>query len=272
MAAEMSVIGSPPTNGAAVTPAIPPFPSGPWHWAHFSAYMWAPWAGVPAPGGKPVPSGSMLISHAAMAAASAGLPRSSTSAEAAPAVTEKASQTAAISLLRVNMLDLPGAFDAPAGDRVEMVVQHHRDRRDRLQLPALGDKLGAGRLHVANLVPGAALQSCGAPVPAPGHTKAGERLTQHRLLQCSLCPAAPAIGRKHDFCDPAGAGVCDSGDFVEPGLLQGQTRRGLSDERLDLLQQIELVRLAVRQNRRIGFGFPKAHGRLLHEFEAPQIF
>jgi hypothetical protein len=40
VAAEMSVIGSPPNNGAngaAVTPATPPLPSGPWHWAHFSA-------------------------------------------------------------------------------------------------------------------------------------------------------------------------------------------------------------------------------------------
>jgi hypothetical protein len=35
--AEMSVIGPPPTSGEAVTPTTPPLPSGPWHWAHFSA-------------------------------------------------------------------------------------------------------------------------------------------------------------------------------------------------------------------------------------------
>src|SRR6266481_4302816 len=127
--------------------------------------MRAPWAGVPAPGGKPAPSGSMLMSHPAMAAASNGLPRLGPSAEAAAAGRQKASQTAVISPLRVNMLDLSRAVDPPAGDRVEMLVQHHRDRRDRLQLTALGDKLGAGGLHVAGLIPGAALQDCGAAVP-----------------------------------------------------------------------------------------------------------
>src|SRR5438105_15275989 len=138
--------------------------------------MRTPWAGVPSPGGKPVPSGSMLMSDAAKAAASIGLPRSGPSAEAAPAARPKASQTAVISPLRVNMLDLPRALDPPAGDRVKMVVQHHRHWRDGLQLPPLGDKLGTGGLHVAGLVPGAALQDCSATVPAPGHPKARERL------------------------------------------------------------------------------------------------
>src|SRR3984893_6240099 len=198
--------------------------------------MRAPWAGVPPPGGKPVPSGSMLMSHAAKAAASNGLPRLGPSAEAAPEATQKASQTAVISPLRINMLDLPRAVDPPAGDGVEVMVQHHRDRWDRLKLAALGDKLGAGRLHVAGLVPGAALQDRGAAVPAPGHAKAGERLAQHRLRQRRLRPAPPAIGRNHDFGDPAGTGIGDAGDFIEPGLFQGQPWRRLSDERLDLLQ------------------------------------
>src|SRR6266478_10202067 len=122
----------------------------------------------------------MLISHAAISAASIGLPRLGPSAEAAPAARQKASQTAEISPLCVNMLDLPRAVDPPAGDCVKMLVQHHRDRRDHLQLPALGNKLGTGGLHVASLVPGAALQDCGATVPAPGHAKAGERLAQQR--------------------------------------------------------------------------------------------
>src|ERR1700732_3683143 len=136
----------------------------------------------------------MLISHAAISAASIGLPRLGPSAEAAPAARPKASQTAVTSLLRVSMLDLPRAVDRPAGDRVKMVVQHHRDRRDGFQLPALGDKLGTGRLHVAGLVPGAALQDCSTTVPAPGHAKAGERLAQHRLLQRRLRRAPPAYG------------------------------------------------------------------------------
>src|ERR1700737_4770607 len=100
--------------------------------------MRAPSAALPPPGGKPVPSGWMLISHAAISAASIGLPRLGASAEATPAAGQQVSQTAVISPLRVNMLDLPRAVDPPAGDRVEMLVQYHRDRRDRLQLPALG--------------------------------------------------------------------------------------------------------------------------------------
>src|SRR5436190_6026400 len=135
----------------------------------------------------------MLISQAAISAASIGLPRLGASAAAAPAARQKPSQTAETSPLRVNMLDLPGAVDPPAGDRVKMMVQHDRDRRDGLQLAALGDKLRTGRLHVAGLVPGAALQNRGAAVPAPGHAKAGERLAQHRLRQCRLPPTLPAI-------------------------------------------------------------------------------
>src|SRR5438034_11125353 len=118
----------------------------------------------------------MLISHAAMAAASIGLPRLGPSAEAAPAARQRVSPTAVSSQLCINMLDLPRGGDPPAGDGVKMVGQRRRDRWDRLQLPALGDKLRTGRLHVAGLVPGAALQDSGAAVPAPRHAKAGERL------------------------------------------------------------------------------------------------
>jgi hypothetical protein len=63
-------------------------------------------------------------------------------------------------------------------------------------------------------------------------------------LQRRLRPTPPAIGRNHDFGDPAGAGVRDTGYFVDPGPLQCQPGRGLGDERLHLLQQIELVSLA----------------------------
>src|SRR5438046_5492476 len=98
----------------------------------------------------------MLISHAAISAASIGLPRLGPSAEASPAARPKASQTAATSPLRVSMLDLSRAVDRPAGDRVKMVVQHHRHWRDGLQLAPLGDKLSTGQLHVAGLVPGSA--------------------------------------------------------------------------------------------------------------------
>src|SRR5271166_5618108 len=207
--------------------------------------MRAPWAGVPPPGGKPLPSGPMLMSQAAMLASVSGLPRPGPSADAAPATRQSASPTAEEILLGVNMLDLPRTVDAPAGDGVEVMVQHRPDRRNRFQLPTLGDEFGSGRLRVARLVPGAALQGRGPAVPTPGHAEAREGLAEHRLRQGRLSPAFAAIGRNHDLGDPAGAGIGDAGDLVESRPLQAHPRRRLGDERLDLLQQIELVRLAV---------------------------
>src|SRR5215472_10941702 len=152
--------------------------------------MRAPCAGVPAPGGKPVPSCRTLISHAALSAASIGLPRLGPSAKAGPATTNSASPSVGIIALSIDMLDLPRAVNRPAGDGVEVLVQYRPDRRDCLQLAALRYKLSAGRLHVARLVPSAALQNCGAAVPTPRHTEAGEGLAQHGLLQRRLPPAA----------------------------------------------------------------------------------
>src|SRR5215831_10523707 len=190
--------------------------------------MRAPWAGVPAPGGKPVPSGWMLISHAAMSAASTGLPRLGPSPAAALPAKESASQTTGMIPLCVGMLDPPGAVDRPAGDGIEVLVRKRRNRRNCLQLAAFGDKFGAGWLDIAGLVPGATLQDCGTAVPAPWHAEAGEGLAQHRLLQGRLGPASAAIGRNHHLGDPPGAGIGDAGDLVETGLLQCQPRRGLS--------------------------------------------
>src|SRR5215467_6264310 len=178
--------------------------------------MRAPCGGVPAPGGKPVPSGATLISHAAMSAGSIGLPRPGPSADATLAARQSASATAEEILLGVNMPDLPSAVDAPAGDGVEVLVQHRPDRRNCLQLTAMGDEFGSGRLHVAGVVPGAALQGRGPAAPAPGHAEAGEGLAEYRLRQTRLGPAFAAVGRNHDLGDPAGAGISDAGDLVEP--------------------------------------------------------
>src|SRR6516165_12228527 len=61
--------------------------------------------------------------------------------------------------LSVDMLDLPFAVDAPAGEAVVVVVgEGEHTGRDRLGLPALGDEIRAQRLRIAGLVPGATLQ------------------------------------------------------------------------------------------------------------------
>src|SRR6516164_11319618 len=117
------------------------------------------------------------MSHAPRAAGSIGWPRLGPAAATPPAASQSARHAAAILLLDVYMRHLPGAVDRPAGDRVEMLVRKRHGGRDRLQLAAFGHKVGAGRLHIAGLVPGAALQDSGPAVPAPGHAKAGEGLT-----------------------------------------------------------------------------------------------
>src|ERR1051325_2521985 len=219
MAAEMSVILSPPTNGgsgAAVTPVTPPLPSAPWQEAHFSAKMWPPWAGVPLPGGKPLPWGSMLMSQAAMSASVSGLPRAGPSASTGPATRQSASPTAGTIALFVDMLDLPGALDSPTGNGVEVMVQRRPDRRRRLQLAPRRDEFGPGRLRIARIVPGAALQHRRAAVPIPRHAESCERLALHRRRQGRFAPALAAVGRNHDLDDPAGPGIGNAGDLVEP--------------------------------------------------------
>src|SRR5438067_5561368 len=99
----------------------------------------------------------MLMSHAAMSASVAGLPRPGACANAAGA-TQASTAATAHENLRVDMLDPSGAVDRPARDAVEMLVGESEHRRRRPGLAAHGHELGAGRLHVAALVPGAALQ------------------------------------------------------------------------------------------------------------------
>src|SRR5690242_14996407 len=151
--ASMRSIGPPPTNAA----ATPPLPLSPWHIAHFCAKRRSPCAGVPPPAGKPVPSGRMLMSHGAMSAGSIGLPRLGPSATAAPEPSVTASANAWRGL-GVNMLHLPFAVDRPAREAVVVLVREAEDPRDVPGFSALGDKLCAGRLHVAGFIPRTALQ------------------------------------------------------------------------------------------------------------------
>src|SRR5436190_18655304 len=106
------------------------------------------------------------MSHALMSASEIGLPSPGVSAAAALAATPSTS-IRATSDLRVDMFDLPFAVDAPAGDAVVMLVGERQQVRERLRgLAAHGDELGARRLYIAGLVPGAALQHHRLAVPA----------------------------------------------------------------------------------------------------------
>src|SRR6266700_4099040 len=202
--------GPPPTSAA----ATPPLPPSPWHIAHFCAKMRAPCAGVPPPGGKPVPSGRMLMSQAAMSAASSGLPRLGPSAKATPVPNARASAAADIETLRVNMFYLPFAVDRPTREAVVVLVRKPEHGRNILRLAALGHELGAGRLHVAGFVPRAALQYGRSSVPAPGHAEPGEGLGEHRRLERGLSPALAAVGRDYYLRYPSVARIRDTRDFV----------------------------------------------------------
>src|SRR6266704_6725801 len=186
--------------------------------------MTAPWTAVPLPGGKPLPSGAMLMSQLARSASLTGCPRPGVSAASA-VLAPSAKRTTAEKDLRVSMLRLPFAVDGPTRDGVHVPHREGDHRRIGLGLAPLGDELGPSGLHVASLVPGAALQDRRLAVPTPGHAEAGQGLAQHRLLQRRLGPALAPISRDHDLGDPAVARIGEARNFVEPRTLQGQARR-----------------------------------------------
>src|ERR1700733_6928203 len=101
----------------------PPLPSLPWHASHFSAKIEAPCAGVPPPGGRPLPSGPMLMSHNARSASLTGLPIPGLSAAPtalAKIAKESAIATTVVKCLAVDMPCLPFAVDRPARDHVHV--------------------------------------------------------------------------------------------------------------------------------------------------------
>ena len=140
--------------------------------AHIS-HMATPWAGVPAPGGNPVPSGRMLMSHAAISAPLIGSPRLVASAKATPAVRPSKRQATGIEPLRVDMLDFPGAVDSPAGDGVEVLVRKRHNRRHRLQLPACRDKFGRGSAARCRPRPRSGFAELPCPRPSARACKSG---------------------------------------------------------------------------------------------------
>src|SRR3989442_15152132 len=223
--------------------------------------MRAPCAAVPLPGGKPAPSGWMLMSQAAISAGPIAFPRFGPSAKAGLQTRASTSTTAKLSRSRVDMRDLPLAVDRPARDAVVVLARKGRGGRDRSRLAAVGHDLSPGRLDVAGLVPRARLQDRRTAIPAPRHTEPREGLAQHRLLQRRRRPALPAVRRDHDLRDPAVARIRDAGNLVEPRPAQLQPRLRMLDEGLHLLQEVELVGLAAWQDRRVSARLEVAHRR-----------
>src|SRR6266849_5132915 len=104
--------------------------------------MRAPSAGVPVPGGRPDPSGRMLMSQPAMSAGLIGFPRFGDWAK-----TTLAPRASALTMnLRVHMLHLSAALDRPTGDGVVVLTGEAGHRRNFRGFAARGDQLGSGRL------------------------------------------------------------------------------------------------------------------------------
>src|SRR5689334_17687335 len=140
--------------------------------------MRAPSAGVPLPGGRPEPSGSTLMSQAAISAGLIGFPRFGDWAKATLALRASVSVTANPRRLRVYMLHLPAALDRPTCDSVAVLVGEAGHRWNSRCFAARGHELRPGRLLVAGLIPRSALQYRRAAVPSPRHAESSERLAE----------------------------------------------------------------------------------------------
>src|ERR1700752_1216204 len=127
--------------------------------------MASPSIAVPRPGGRPAPSGPMLMSHAAMSPGAIGCPNCGAWARAAGAMVSIDTLTAMD--LSVNIAGLPLLVDAPACDGVVVV--------DPPQAALVGE-LRARRLHHARVVRGTTLQHGRTAIPLPRCAEAHGRL------------------------------------------------------------------------------------------------
>src|SRR3954469_18363711 len=122
--------------------------------------MAAPCAEVPLPLGSPVPSGRMWISHAARSAWFKAVPRFGPAANAGAASKTKRR-------LGIDMAHASVRINGPARDAGLVLAREAKRRRSARRLAALRDAPRGGRLPVALVVPGAALQYRRAAVPLP---------------------------------------------------------------------------------------------------------
>src|SRR5258707_12547676 len=150
--------------------------------------MASPSIAVPRPGGRPAPSGPMLMSHAAMSAGAIGRPNWGAWARAAGAMVSIDTQTAMG--LSVNIAGLPHLVDAPTCDGVVVV--------DPTQAALVGE-LRARWLHHARVVGGATLQHGGTAISLPSSPEAAGRLWQDRVLHNCPCPASSTVARDLDL-------------------------------------------------------------------------
>src|SRR5215468_3485285 len=143
----------PPTRRSFGVPA----PFSPWQAWHFAEKTASPCLTVPLPGGRPAPSGPMLMSQEARSSAEIGLPRLGLCcANAGDASANRTAGAATPKNLHIDIFHLAIAGHGPGLDHVVVIDA---------AVAAQRDELGAAWLDVSGLVGRAALQHGGTAVP-----------------------------------------------------------------------------------------------------------
>src|SRR5690242_17605821 len=204
--------------------------------------MASPCFAVPLPGGRPMPSGRISMSHPAISAglASRPMPRCLNVSEGvcswlafgaaatapAPIATMLAPNSAP--LTHLDIFDLAVLLDMPGLDAVVVV-----DRIDA----AVFAKLRLARLHVAALVHGARLDEQLAAVPVELVIEARQRLVPCRAVDFRRTPVAAAVERDIDARDPAAPRPGDAREHGEARLVvDRRLRTRIGDDGLRLHQ------------------------------------
>src|SRR5262249_30768620 len=221
--------------------------------------MASPSIAVPRPGGRPMPSGPMLMSHAAMSAGAIGCPNCGAWARADDAIVSIVMQTA--TGLSVNIASPAHLVNTPACDGVVVVAP--------AQATLIGE-LRARWLHHAGIVSGATLQYGGTAIPLPSRAEAHKRFLQDRALQSRRRPALSTLSRPLDPPDAAASPPNEPRNLVESGSAQRESRRRTRDEGFHFDREHELPGLFILEYDRVFRCFVFGHGGAGSQLEPAQ--
>ena len=128
------------------------------------------------------------------------------------------------------------------------------------------------RLHVAAFVRAARLKHRLAAVPRPGQDEPAVRLSQHRLLQLRVLPAAAAVGRNLHLANRPAARPGQARDLIETGAREHRASGRTRDHRFWTELEIEPDRLARERGAKDGVtrAFRSGLVGLVHDFDSPQ--
>src|SRR2546427_2614243 len=158
--------------------------------------MSRPSAAVPRPGGRPVPSGGMVISMPRISSGVGVRPRpyfpdcaqSGTQARSRSTTVMPGSQTSNLRRFgrpTLHIGDPPIGHQFPGANAVVVIIGTYAAR---------GDQFVLRRLHVASFIGGAGCDDSLVSVPAPGKPETRESQRKSRLLQLGPLPIRATVG------------------------------------------------------------------------------